>query len=81
MRQAQRYDVICANLIFDLLLAQQHRLLSRLKPGGALVLAGILRSEFSKLRAAYERSGLRLTSFNASREWASAVFVGGCMVA
>ena len=35
----QRYSVVCANLIYDLLIAERDRLLARVAPGGSLVLA------------------------------------------
>ena len=69
------YDLICANLTSDLLLAEKQRILSRLKPGGRLVLAGILCSDFRAVRKAYELSGLKLVSRSAIREWASGAWV------
>ena len=74
VRNARKYDLVCANLIFDLLLTEKRRILSRLKSRGVLVLAGILRSQFPQVRAAYEHAGLRLTSFKAENEWASGAF-------
>ena len=71
----EKYDLVCANLIFDLLLAEKGRILGRLNSGGTLVLAGILRSQFAQVRAAYEESGLRLAGFKAENEWASGAFV------
>jgi ribosomal protein L11 methyltransferase len=41
----QRYSVVCANLIYDLLIAERDRLLARVAPGGSLVLAGILETQ------------------------------------
>ena len=72
--RGRQYDLICANLIFDLLLSQKQRIVSRLKPGGVLVLAGILRSQFPQVRAAYGKCGLRMTAFKAEKEWASGAF-------
>ena len=71
-----RFHVICANLIADLLLEEQTRILARLSPGGTLVLAGILRSQFSAVRRAYETAGLRLRKHTAKNEWESGAFVG-----
>ncbi len=74
LRSGLKYDLICANLIFDLLLAEKARILNRLKPGGVLVLAGILRSQFPLVRAAFEKSRLRVLRSKAEKEWASGAF-------
>ncbi|MFN0066830.1 MAG: 50S ribosomal protein L11 methyltransferase [Limisphaerales bacterium] len=73
-RPRRRYDVVCANLMAGLLLAERDRLLARVKPGGLLVLAGILREQFAEVRAAYEAAGLRLVAEQARKEWRSGAF-------
>jgi ribosomal protein L11 methyltransferase len=69
-----KHDFICANLMADLLVSQCEKLVSRLRPGGALALAGILRAEFSRVRRAYEAEGLRLRESRIEGEWRSGVF-------
>jgi ribosomal protein L11 methyltransferase len=71
----QKYDVICANLISNLLLTEQKRILNYLRRNGALVLAGILKVEFASIRTAYEKAGLRLVGHRVEREWQSGAFV------
>jgi len=75
LRAERQYDLVCANLIFDLLVAQADRIVNRLKPGGVLVLAGILRSQFTGVRKEYEKRGLRLLNSRTEKEWASGAFV------
>ena len=75
LRGSTKYDLICANLTHDLLIGESRRIINRLQPAGALVVAGLLRSEFSKLRACYEQCRLKLLRFKAEKEWASGVFV------
>ncbi|MEI7729036.1 MAG: 50S ribosomal protein L11 methyltransferase [Verrucomicrobiota bacterium] len=70
-----QYDVVCANLMYDLLLAEKERILNRLKPDGHLVLAGILHHQFPAVQQAYEASGLRLVSSRTVKEWRSGMFV------
>ena len=70
-----QYDVVCANLIYDLLLAEQKRILARLKPGGVLVLAGILATQFPLVQAAYVRAGMKLVASCHEKEWRSGAFV------
>ena len=74
---ARRYDVICANLVSTLLLAERERILARLEPGGSLVLAGILKSEFAQVRDFYSAAGLCLTKSRLEKEWCSGSFLYG----
>ena len=72
-----RYDFICANLISNLLLSEMGRIRARLRPGGALALAGILKGEFSQIERACKRAGLRLRRGKTEGEWRSGFFVLG----
>ena len=72
---ATRYHVVCANLIYDLLIAERDRILSRLRPDGVLVLAGILQSQFPKVERAYRQAGLKLIATEVEKEWQSGAFV------
>ena len=74
LRSRKQYSVVCANLIANLLLAERDRLLARLHPQGVLLLAGILKTEFSRVRKAYERAGLRLIACRSENEWKSGAF-------
>jgi ribosomal protein L11 methyltransferase len=79
----ETYDLICANLISDLLLAQRERIVCRLGNDGILIVAGILRKEFAEVRRAYAQCGLRLLRSEADGEWESGAFgfakqIGAC---
>lgn len=74
LRSAQKFDIVCANLILDLLLSQRARIVNRLRPGGTLVLAGILRAQFPAVVRAYRRLGLRLKVSRRQNEWQSGAF-------
>jgi len=74
VRPARQYDLICANLISTLLIAERRRMASRLRPGGTLVLAGILKSEFSRVRKAFAELGLKLAVVDTRNEWRSGSF-------
>ena len=69
-----QYDIVCANLISNLLIAEHPRLLTRLKPTGTLVLAGILAREFDQVAAVFTAAGLRLTADRTEGEWRSGAF-------
>jgi ribosomal protein L11 methyltransferase len=68
------YSVVCANLLANVLIAENRRLAGLLRPGGLLVVAGILSSEFHEVQRAYEAVGLRLVRSRRQREWRSATF-------
>lgn len=71
----KRFDVVCANLISTLLIAERERIIARVKPGGVLVLAGILKTEFALIRRTYEAAGLKFVVSKAEREWMSGSFL------
>ena len=74
LRAIKQYDLICANLISTLLMAERPRILSRLKRTGVLVIAGILNNEFALVQRDYERAGMRLIASRAEKEWRSGAF-------
>lgn len=74
-RARNGFDVVCANLISTLLLAERRRIVARLNPGGLLVLAGILTTEFAQVRHAFEGAGLVHVTSRRQAEWTSGSFV------
>jgi ribosomal protein L11 methyltransferase len=70
----RRYDLVCANLISPLLIAERHRITGQLRPTGTLVLAGILKSEFVEVQKAYATLGWKLASHQDEKEWRSGSF-------
>jgi ribosomal protein L11 methyltransferase len=70
-----KHDVVCANLFYDLLIANAERLIARVKPDGALVLAGILDTQFAEVQAVFEGEGMRLVRTQRLGEWRSGRFV------
>ena len=71
---AQQYDLICANLISTLLIAGRRRIVAQLHRGGTLVLAGILKSEFSQIQKVFAELGLKLAARKIENEWCSGSF-------
>ncbi|MGB7747167.1 MAG: 50S ribosomal protein L11 methyltransferase [Verrucomicrobiia bacterium] len=70
----RQYDLICANLVSPLLVSERRRIVSRLKRGGTLVLAGILKSEFSQVQKVFAELGLKLAGRKVENEWCSGSF-------
>jgi len=75
LRRGAKFDVICANLTGELLVAQKKRILNRLQTRGTLILAGILKAEFEQVRRVYAAAGLKLIATQAENEWRSGTFV------
>ncbi|MEI9864100.1 MAG: 50S ribosomal protein L11 methyltransferase [Limisphaerales bacterium] len=74
LRPTQKYDLVCANLISNLLIAERRRIVAQVNRGGTLVLAGILKSEFSEVQSAFEDLGLKLFAAKNEKEWRSGSF-------
>jgi ribosomal protein L11 methyltransferase len=73
----EQYDLVCANLISNLLMAEKKKIAAQLKRGGTLVLAGILASEFAEVERAFAGLKLMLVASRAENEWRSGSF---CLV-
>ncbi|HPC61988.1 MAG TPA: 50S ribosomal protein L11 methyltransferase [Verrucomicrobiota bacterium] len=71
----RRYQLVCANLIANLLLEERDRIVAQVADDGCLVLAGILRDEFEQVINAYQEAGLRLAASRAKKEWRSGAMV------
>ena len=56
----RQFDVVCANLMFELLVAEKGKLASWLAPAWRLVLAGILEEQFAEVEAAFCGLGMEL---------------------
>jgi ribosomal protein L11 methyltransferase len=70
-------NVVCANLVSELLLAEKHRIRRLVRPGGILVLAGILNSQFKGVELAFTSIGFTLTRRQREGEWTSGALVRG----
>jgi ribosomal protein L11 methyltransferase len=73
-RSPKRFDVVCANLIYDLLIQERLKIINRLAPRGTLVLAGILKEQFPKVERAFEGMAFRLVASRSGKEWRSGTF-------
>ena len=71
----RQFDLVCANLVSDLLITERKRIAAQLKPGGILVLAGILKPEFQEVQNRFEKLGLKLISSWSEKEWRSGSLV------
>jgi len=74
-RNIEKYSVVCANLLANLLIAERAKLTVRMAQTGVLVVAGILQREFDEVRKAYEHAGLKLVATRVEKEWQSGTFM------
>lgn len=74
LRPKMRFDLVCANLISNLLMAERKRIVAQLNQGGTLVLAGILKIEFAMVQAAFAGLGWELVNTEVRNEWQSGSF-------
>ncbi len=73
-KPAKQFDLVCANLISNLLIAEKRKIVAQMKRGGTLVLAGILAVEFLQVQRAFEGLGLKLVASKVEKEWRSGSF-------
>ncbi len=74
LKPRRRYDLVCANLISNLLIAERRRIIAQLDRDGTLVLAGILKTEFAQVQNAFEARGMKLVAGKTLKEWRSGSF-------
>ena len=66
---AERFDVVVANLTADLLQFLAEDLASSLKPGGRLIVSGLIAARQDEVAATLSKGNLQLQSVRAEEEW------------
>ena len=74
VKPTEKFDLVCANLISNLLIAERKRIAGQLNRDGTLVLAGILAVEFLLVQRAFAGLGLKLVASKIENEWRSGSF-------
>ncbi len=70
----RRYDIVAANILSSALIAGKRKLLSMVKPGGYLILAGILDTEYAHVREEFEAIGCKQLFSEVEKEWRGGAF-------
>jgi ribosomal protein L11 methyltransferase len=65
----RRWDVVCANLYSGVLIRASARIAKAVRPGGHLILSGILREQEAACSRAFERRGLEMQRRVRSGKW------------
>jgi ribosomal protein L11 methyltransferase len=69
MNAGKRYEIIFANVLAPVLLAQKTQLLGGLKKGGLIILSGILRKECAKFLKEFRSPALELVEERSEGDW------------
>ena len=70
----QRYDFVCANLTHDILKSCADTIVNRVKPGGCLLLAGILKEQFPAVKKCFQALEFKQIRTQEEKEWKSGSF-------
>ena len=69
-----RADVVAANILCSVLMAQADDVMALVRPGGYLILAGILIEQYDGLKAVFEERGCQELDNTTIKEWKSGIF-------
>ncbi|HBM15997.1 MAG TPA: hypothetical protein DD381_06610 [Lentisphaeria bacterium] len=73
----RKFDLVMANIISGILIANKEKLMSWVSPAGCLVLSGILKDEYPKVRAEFTSNGFVEIYSGTEKEWTGGVFHRG----
>ena len=74
-RARGRYDLVVANLYAGLLIEMAEALAARVRPGGTLIVSGLLASQEREVRAALESAGFTLERRECRATWSTLTLV------
>ena len=70
-RLGSGWDVVCANIVSDILIAMRELFVRYMKNGGALLLSGIIDERLDEVLAAMQEAGLTVVRAEQSAGWAA----------
>lgn len=68
------YDVVCANIVADVLIAMSGKFKGFLKPEGKLIISGIIDSRKDEVIDAVKAQGFKLIEIHEKEDWVAAAF-------
>jgi ribosomal protein L11 methyltransferase len=68
------YDLVFANILEGILLAEQESLVSHTRPGGHLILSGLLRHQTPGIESTYQGRGMKLLKRLDKGDWSALLF-------
>lgn len=69
LRAEQKFDLVVANILSGPLIEMAGDILAHVKPGGTLILSGILSEQARAVAAAYDRRGIGMPEITTQGEW------------
>jgi len=69
------YDLVAANILAHILRENRDKIVSFVKPGGKLILAGILTNDFENTAQHFCKAGIKQIDQFTEKEWTSGLFV------
>ena len=75
-KQDIQFDLVVANIISSVLTANRDNLISWIKPGGHLILAGILRTEYDNIKKIFldSKKIMEINNYT-EKEWTGGIFI------
>lgn len=70
----QEYDVVFANILESILLMEKSALIAHTRPGGTLILSGLLKYQAQNIIDAYSAAGMELVQHLEKGDWAALLF-------
>ena len=67
----ERYDVVVANILADIIIPMATAIAAAMKPGAVFIASGIIDFKTPEVRRAIKSAGLRILEENTMGEWAS----------
>jgi len=64
-----KYDVIAANIVADVIIAMSGFISSYIKPHGVLICSGIINTRYKEVQTALEKAGFFITDKNEKNDW------------
>ncbi len=73
--QKEPADVVAANILCSVLMAQANDVTALVRPGGYLILSGILIEQYDGLKAVFEAKGCTELENTTIKEWKSGLYI------
>lgn len=71
----EKYDIVCANILAEVLVPLIPVVKNHIKPGGVLILSGIIEGKENLIAETLQSNGFEVVEVNADGEWRSVVAV------
>lgn len=72
-RPRKKWDCVAANIFYDILEAASHQIVAAVRPGGVLMLSGILKSQAEGCLATMQRAGMIVQKVVTRGKWVTAL--------